>query len=96
MCELFGLSSNRPAPAGQLHCRYGTHGGDTADNPGGWGPAMPVVDAFHLTKEPLPAAHSACIKEPWDQVRSSLTLAHMHETNPPPVQVASLKKAIAT
>jgi len=35
MCELFGLSSNRPVPPGELLCRFGARGGDTADNPDG-------------------------------------------------------------
>ncbi len=33
MCELFGLSSNRPVPPGELLCRFGARGGNTADYP---------------------------------------------------------------
>jgi hypothetical protein len=33
MCELFGLSSNRPVPPGELLYRLGARGVDTAGNP---------------------------------------------------------------
>ena len=33
MCELFGLSSNRPVQPGELLHRFGARGGNTADNP---------------------------------------------------------------
>jgi glutamine amidotransferase len=46
MCELFGLSSNRPVQPGGLLCRFGARGGDTADNPDGWGLATLEDDAF--------------------------------------------------
>jgi hypothetical protein len=32
MCELFGLSSNRPVPPGELLYRFGARGVDTAGN----------------------------------------------------------------
>ncbi len=37
MCELFGLSSDTPAQPHNLLCRFGEHGGGSADNPDGWG-----------------------------------------------------------
>lgn len=87
MCELFGLSSNQPVPPGELLCRFGARGGDTADNPDGWGLATLEGGAFQLTKEPLLAAHSARFKGLCGQTRSSLILGHVRKANPPTARV---------
>ena len=87
MCELFGFSSTQPVPMGELLCRFGARGGGTADNPDGWGLATLVDDAFHLTKEPLPAARSDRFKELCGQTRSSLILGHVRKANPPTARV---------
>jgi len=87
MCELFGLSSDRPASPGELLCRFGARGGDTADNPDGWGLATLEGDAFQLTKEPRPAAHSPRFQELCQQTRSSLILGHVRKANPPTARV---------
>jgi glutamine amidotransferase len=87
MCELFGLSSDRPAQPEELLCRFGARGGDTADNPDGWGIATLEGDAFRLVKEPLPAAHSPRFKELCQQTRSSLILGHVRKANPPTARV---------
>lgn len=87
MCELFGLSSNQPVPAGKLLCRFGARGGDTADNPDGWGLATLEDGTFQLTKEPLPAARSARFKELCGRTRSSLILGHVRKANPPTARV---------
>jgi predicted glutamine amidotransferase len=83
MCELFGLSSNRPVPPGELLCRFGARGGDTADNPDGWGVATLDDGAFRLTKEPNAAARSARFQRLCGQIRSSLILGHVRKANPP-------------
>jgi glutamine amidotransferase len=83
MCELFGLSSDRPVQPEELLRRFGARGGDTADNPDGWGLATLEGGAFHLAKEPLPAAHSTRFKELCQQTRSSLILGHVRKANPP-------------
>jgi len=87
MCELFGLSSNRPVSPGELLCRFGARGGGTADNPDGWGLASLEHGAFQLTKEPLPAADSARFKELCRQTHSSLILGHVRKANPPTARV---------
>jgi len=87
MCELFGLSSNRPVSPGELLCRFGARGGGTADNPDGWGLASLEGGAFQLTKEPLPAADSSRFKELCGQVHSSLILGHVRKANPPTARV---------
>ena len=48
MCELFGLSSNRPVLPGELLRRFRERGGNTADNPDGWGLATLDDGAFRL------------------------------------------------
>ncbi|MCR4331584.1 MAG: class II glutamine amidotransferase, partial [Sulfuricaulis sp.] len=83
MCELFGLSSNRPVPPGELLRRFGERGGNTADNPDGWGLAVLEDGAFRLIKEPRPAARSACFLELSTQVHAPLILGHVRKANPP-------------
>jgi glutamine amidotransferase len=87
MCELFGFSSDQPVHAAELLCRFGARGGDTADNPDGWGLAMLEGDAFRLAKEPLPAAWSPRFRELCRQTRSSLILGHVRKANPPTARV---------
>jgi glutamine amidotransferase len=70
-----------------LLCRFGARGGDTADNPDGWGLATLEGGAFRLVKEPLPAAHSPRFKELCRQTRSSLILGHVRKANPPTARV---------
>lgn len=87
MCELFGLSSDRPVQPGELLGRFGARGGDTADNPDGWGLATLEGGEFRLVKEPLPAARSARFSELCRQTRSSLMLGHVRKANPPTARV---------
>jgi glutamine amidotransferase len=87
MCELFGLSSNRPVPPGELLCRFGARGGNTADNPDGWGLATLSDGAFRLTKEPNAAARSVSFQQLCGQTRSSLILGHVRKANPPTAKI---------
>ena len=87
MCELFGVSSNQPVQPRELLCRFGARGGDTADNPDGWGLATLEGSTFCLTKEPLPAAHSPRFRELCERTRSSLILGHVRKANPPTARV---------
>ena len=87
MCELFGLSSNRPVPPGELLCRFGARGGNTADNPDGWGLATLNDSAFRLTKEPNAAARSARFQQLCGRTHSSLILGHVRKANPPTAKI---------
>jgi predicted glutamine amidotransferase len=87
MCELFGLNSDTPVQPRELLCQFGTHGGDVADNPDGWGLARLVDGEFAIEKEPHAAAASARFRELCAQTRSSLILAHVRKANPPTAQV---------
>lgn len=87
MCELFGFSSDRPVQPAELLRRFGARGGDTADNPDGWGLAVLEGGAFRLAKEPLAAAWSPRFRELCRQTRSSLILGHVRKANPPTAHV---------
>jgi glutamine amidotransferase len=87
MCELFGLSSDQPVQPEELLCRFGARGGDSADNPDGWGLAALGDGAFRLVKEPLPAARSARFRELCRQTRSALVIGHVRKANPPTARV---------
>ncbi len=62
MCELFGLSSNNPVELADALTAFGKRGGETADNPDGWGlaylahishhPSTAAIDASNLTACP--------------------------------------------
>ena len=87
MCELFGLSSNRPVPPGELLRRFRERGGNTADNPDGWGLAVLEDGAFRLIKEPQPAVSSARFLELSTQVHAPLILGHVRKANPPTAKI---------
>jgi glutamine amidotransferase len=53
MCELFGLSADRPLAGWELPlAAFGARGGETADNPDGWGIAWREGGEFRLVKAP--------------------------------------------
>lgn len=87
MCELFGLSSNRPVLPGELLRRFRERGGNTADNPDGWGLAVIEDGAFRLIKEPQPAVRSARFLELSTQVHAPLILGHVRKANPPTAKI---------
>jgi glutamine amidotransferase len=87
MCELFGLSSNRPVLPGELLRRFRKRGGNTADNPDGWGLAVLEDGAFRLIKEPQPAVRSARFLELSTQVHAPLILGHVRKANPPTAKI---------
>jgi predicted glutamine amidotransferase len=87
VCELFGLSSNRPVLPGELLRRFRERGGNTADNPDGWGLAVLEDGAFRLIKEPQPAVRSARFLELSTQVHAPLILGHVRKANPPTAKI---------
>lgn len=87
MCELFGLNSNTAARPHELLCRFGAHGGESADNRDGWGIAWHTASGFEIEKEPEAAATSRRFGELCAQTRSSLILAHVRSANPPTARV---------
>ncbi|MEK6664069.1 MAG: class II glutamine amidotransferase [Pseudomonadota bacterium] len=83
MCELFGMSSDRPISARSPLSLFQMRGGETADNPDGWGVAYLEGDAFTIHKAPEAAARSALFAKLAHQIHSRLIIAHVRKANPP-------------
>lgn len=73
----------RPISARTSLSLFGKRGGESADNPDGWGLAYLEGDAFVIQKEPEPAAGSASFVELSEQIHSRLIIAHVRKANPP-------------
>ena len=89
MCELFGMSSERPISASTPLSLFRKRGGETADNPDGWGLAYLEGDAFALHKAPEAAARSALFATLSEQIHSRLIIAHVRKANPPTAHTPS-------
>ncbi|HJW82624.1 MAG TPA: class II glutamine amidotransferase [Acidiferrobacterales bacterium] len=85
MCELFGISSSRPTDAQAVLHAFQKRGGETADNPDGWGIAFLREDRFTLYKEPLAAARSQRFGEHAGSVHTDLLIAHVRKARLPRV-----------
>lgn len=83
MCELFGISSNEALQPTALLRQYGRRGGDTANNPDGWGLAYMEGNAWQLHKAPEPAARSEHFARLSQNIRTNLLIAHVRKANPP-------------
>jgi glutamine amidotransferase len=83
MCELFGMSSDRPISARGPLSLFRLRGGETADNPDGWGLAYVEGDAFAIRKALEAAARSASFAKLAAHIRSRLIIAHVRRANPP-------------
>lgn len=83
MCELFGMSGNKPLGLNNSLRLFKSRGGDTGDNPDGWGVAYVADGAFQLKKEPIPAANSQYMNQLCDQVLSNLVVAHVRKAKHP-------------
>jgi len=87
VCELLGISSNRPAVWNGSLMLFQRRGGETADNPDGWGLAWREHDTWQLHKAPEAAAHSTEFTV-WAQTLSTnLLIGHVRKTNPPSANV---------
>jgi glutamine amidotransferase len=85
MCELLGISNSRPVSARRLLHALKKRGGETADNPDGWGIAFLCGDRFTLHKEPLPAARSHGFIELAASVHTDLLIGHVRKARLPRV-----------
>ena len=79
MCELLGISSDRPLNLSTLLGRFGQRGGADADNPDGWGFAYREDNAWCVHKAPeaavvLPDPASCSAKNPLPHPTSSTRL----------------------
>lgn len=86
MCQLFGCSSKVSRSGRQLPlAEFRARGGETADNPDGWGVAWRVGDAFLLEREPLPGFDSAQFDRVIDALHSDLVVPHVRKARFPPI-----------
>ncbi len=85
MCELLGISSARPVKPQALLQAFRRRGGETADNPDGWGIAYLRDGRFMLHKEPIPAVHSRHIVELASSICTDLLIGHVRKARLPRV-----------
>lgn len=83
MCELLGISSNRPAERGDTLALFRRRGGETADNPDGWGLAWREADTWQLHKAPQAAIRSEQFAALSQTIVTDLLVAHVRKANPP-------------
>jgi len=83
MCELFGMSSNQPVEPFTSLIQFGKRGGDTADNPDGWGLAYLENKTWQLHKAPEAAAQSQHFANLSETIHTNLMIAHVRKANPP-------------
>jgi glutamine amidotransferase len=96
MCELFAVSSARPARVRLRFAEFATHGAPVEPvsgvpgNPDGWGAAYFDGPDAHVLREPVPAVRSvfAQVLEHHD-FHSPLVLAHVRRASRGPVSLAN-------
>ncbi len=89
MCELLGISSSRAATWNYILMPFQRHGGETADNPDGWGLAWREHDIWQLHKAPEAAARSAVFGAWAWQLSTDLLIGHVRKANPPSANVGT-------
>ena len=78
MCELFALSSDRPANVTFSLGVFGERGGRLGPHKDGWGIAFKEGRDFRLIKEAVPAAASACLRFiESHEFRSEIVMSHL-------------------
>lgn len=83
MCELLGISSNQPVELVEPLTMFRKRGGETADNPDGWGLAYWDNDNWQLYKAPEAAAQSKQFATLSKNLLTNLLIAHVRKANPP-------------
>ena len=83
MCELFGMSSNQLMSTASLLSHFRMRGGETADNPDGWGLAYLEDADFTVYKGLEPAARSIAFATLLEKIHSRLIIAHVRKADPP-------------
>ncbi|MDP2812024.1 MAG: class II glutamine amidotransferase [Rhodocyclaceae bacterium] len=85
MCELFGASASAARGYSSWLLPFRARGGETADNPDGWGIASWANDQATIEKSPQPGWHSERFRELAESVNSRLLLAHVRKARHPPI-----------
>lgn len=86
MCELFALSSDKPANVTFSLGVFGERGGRLGPQRDGWGIAFKEERDFRVIKEAAPAAASACLRFiESNEIRSEIVLSHLRLASVPRV-----------
>lgn len=85
MCELLGYSSNKPRQIEPWLAPFRLRGGQTGDNPDGWGVASWTETGVDIVKSPEPGHSSAQLAELAHTLRARLLIAHVRKARHPPV-----------
>ncbi len=83
MCELLGFNSNKPVELVEPLRLFQKRGGETADNPDGWGLAYWHSKNWQLYKAAEAAAQSTQFASVSENLRTNLLIAHVRKANPP-------------
>ncbi len=83
MCELFGMSANRPTKLNASLKLFRKRGGETAHHRDGWGLAYTENGVFRLHKHPEAAASSSQLSVLADTVRTNLLVGHVRKAKHP-------------
>lgn len=85
MCELFGASSSTPRGLSRWLLPFRSRGGESADNPDGWGVAFWSRGHPNIEKSPEPGWSSAHFPQLSENLASDLLIAHVRKARHPPV-----------
>lgn len=85
MCELFGASSSTPRSLSRWLRPFRLRGGESADNPDGWGIAFWSGGYPNIEKSPEPGWSSTHFLQLSESLASDLVIAHVRKARHPPV-----------
>lgn len=85
MCELFGASSSAPRTLSRWLRPFRLRGGESADNPDGWGVAFWSGAYPEIEKSPDPGWSSTHFLQLSESLDSGLVIAHVRKARHPPV-----------
>ncbi|WP_082709057.1 class II glutamine amidotransferase [Thiobacillus denitrificans] len=85
MCELFGASSSTPRSLSRWLRPFRLRGGESADNPDGWGIAFWSGGHPNIEKSPEPGWSSTHFLQLSENLASDLVIAHVRKARHPPV-----------
>lgn len=83
MCELLGISADKPKVMSKWLGAFRKRGGDIADNPDGWGVARWQGERVVIEKSPEPGCRSLHLGELAESLTSDLLIAHVRKATHP-------------
>ena len=85
MCELLGYSGDREQDLARWLQPFRLRGGQTGDNPDGWGVASWNGTGVDVVKSPEPGSSSEDFAQLATNLRTKLAIAHVRKARHPPV-----------